>query len=284
MQTRLSNAAREIIIGDGLPTVLIGERLNPTGKPKLAQALRAGDMDFIIQEAQSQLAAGADILDINVVAEGVNEVALLPRVVQIVSAAAGAPLCLDSIDPTALEAGLKVYRGKALINSVNGEERSLSRILPLVKEYKTAVVALTMDENGIPDSADRRLAIAYKITDRAAALGILPEDIIFDCLATMIGVNNRAGVITMETVRCVRQELGSNLTLGASNFSYGLPDRPLLNSTFLTMMIACGINCPIVDAARVRPMVLAADLVLGRDRFALSYIKGYRQNQPGKTA
>jgi len=283
MQTRLSSATREIIIGDERPTVLIGERLNPTGKPRLAAALRAGDMDYVIKEAQEQLATGADVLDVNVVTDQVSEVALLPEVVEVLNKAVTAPLCLDSVDPAALEAGLKVYRGKALVNSVNGEARSLERILPLVKEYHAAVIALTMDENGIPDTAEKRVAIACKITERAAALGIPREDIIFDGLATMIGANSRSGALTMETVRRLRRELGANLTLGASNFSYGLPDRPLLNGTFLAMLMACGVNCPIVDAARVRPTVLAADLVLGRDNFSLRYISGFRQRNQGKT-
>jgi len=188
-----------------------------------------------------------------------------------------APLCLDSTDPEALEAALKVYRGKPLLNSVTGEEHSLARILPLVREYGTAVIGLTQDDEGIPGDAERRVAIAHRVVERAQALGIPREDIIIDCLALAVGADTGSGLVTIETIRRVKAELGVNLTLGASNVSFGLPDRELLNGAFLVMAIAAGVNCPIVDVARVRPIVLAADLLLDRDRRARRYTEAYRQ-------
>jgi len=183
---------------------------------------------------------------------------------------------------TALAAALALHRemvpeGKALINSVNGEKASLERILPLVAEYGAAVIGLCMDDDGIPKTAEARLAVARRIVERAEAQGIAREDIVIDCLALTVGAETQAGMITLEAMRLVRQELGVNLTLGASNISFGLPDRETLNGVFLGMAIAAGLNCPIVDAAKVRPFILAADLALGRDDYAMRYLKAYRK-------
>jgi len=230
-------------------------------------------------EALAQVQAGADIIDINVGMLGVDEVSLLPRAVQAVMDAVDVPLCLDSASPQALAAALKAYKGKPLINSVTGEEHSLEKVLPLVREYGAAVIGLLQDDEGIPNNPERRLAIAGKIVDRAQAVGIPGHDIIIDCLAGTVGADTNAGLVTIETIRRVKAELGLNLTLGASNVSFGLPDRDLLNSAFVAMAIAAGVTCLIVDVARVRPMVLAADLVLGRDRHARRYIEAYRQRQ-----
>jgi len=279
METRVSSATREVIIADGQPTVLIGERINPTGKKKLAEALKAGNLEIVSSEALAQVQAGADIIDINVGVVSVDEVSLLPRVVQAVMGAVDVPLCLDSASPQALAAALKVYKGKPLINSVTGEEHSLEKVLPLVREYGTAVIGLLQDDEGVPSNPERRLAIAHKIIDRAQAVGIPSHDIIIDCLACTVGADTNAGLVTIETIRRVKAELGLNLTLGVSNVSFGLPDRDRLNSAFVAMAIAAGITCLIVDVARVRPMVLAADLVLGRDRHARRYIEAYRQRQ-----
>jgi len=279
METKVSSATKEVIIADGQPTVLIGERINPTGKKKLAEALKAGNLKIVSNEALAQVQAGADIIDINVGMLGVDEVSLLPRAVQAVMDAVDVPLCLDSASPQALAAALKAYKGKPLINSVTGEEHSLEKVLPLVREYGAAVIGLLQDDEGIPNNPERRLAIAGKIVDRAQAVGIPGHDIIIDCLAGTVGADTNAGLVTIETIRRVKAELGLNLTLGASNVSFGLPDRDLLNSAFVAMAIAAGVTCLIVDVARVRPMVLAADLVLGRDRHARRYIEAYRQHQ-----
>jgi len=279
METRVSSASKEVIIGDERPTVLIGERINPTGKKKLTAALQVGDLTTVQEEASSQVNAGADILDVNVGVPGLDEVALLPQVVQAVMDMVDVPLCLDSTNARALEAALKTYKGKPLINSVNGEERSLERILPLVKEYGAAVIGLTMDDNGIPATSDERLAIAHKIVERAVAAGIPREDVVIDCLAMTVGADPRAGMITIQAIHKVKAELGVNITLGASNISFGMPDRDLLNSAFLATAIAAGLTCPVVDVAKVRPAVLAADLALGRGQSAIRYIRAYRQRQ-----
>ncbi|MFQ5827232.1 MAG: dihydropteroate synthase, partial [Dehalococcoidia bacterium] len=264
-------------IGDGQPTVLIGERLNPSGRKKLSEALKAGDLEVVRGEALAQVRAGADVIDVNVCSFGVDEVAMLPQAVRAVMDTVEAPLCLDSADPGALEAALKVYRGKPLLNSVTGEERSLASVLPLVREYGTAVIGLTQDDEGIPNNSERRVTIARRIVERAEALGIPREDIIIDCLALAVGADTRSALVTIETIRRVKAELGVNLTLGASNVSFGLPDRDLLSGAFLAMAIAAGVSCPIVDVARVRPIVLATDLLLDHDRRARRYTEAYRQ-------
>lgn len=277
METRVSSATREVVIGDGQPTVLIGERINPAGKKKLAEALKAGNLEIVRSEALAQVEAGADILDINVSSFGVDEVALLPRAVQAVMDTVDVPLCLDSANPEVLAAALKVYKGKPLINSVTGEERSLENVLPLVKEYGAAVIGLVQDDEGIPGDAERRVAIAGKIVTRAEAAGIPREDVIIDCLALAVGADPKAGQASLETIRRLKSELGVNLTLAVSNISFGLPDRPLLNNAFVAAAITAGVNCLIADVARVRPTVMATDLILGRDERARRYIEAYRQ-------
>jgi len=279
METRISSATKEVIIGDGRPTVLIGERINPSGRKKLSQALIEGNLEIVRSEARAQAEAGADILDVHVGAFGVDEVALLPQAVRAVMDTVDVPLCLDSSNPEALAAALKVYKGKPLINSVTGEERSLAKVLPLVKEYGAAVVGLTQDDEGIPADADRRVAIAHKIVERAGKAGIPPEDVVIDCLAFAVGADTNSGRVTLEAIRRVKAELGVNMTLGGSNISFGLPDRNLINCAFISIVIAAGVTCPIVNVAKVRPSVLAADLVLGDDKRARRYIEAYRQRQ-----
>ena len=283
MITRLSSATKEVLIGDGQPTVLIGERINPTGKKEMSEALTAGNLDIIRKEALSQLQAGADIIDINISAFGVDEVTMLPQAVEAVMDTVDAPLCLDSANPAVLEAALKVYKGKPLINSVTGEEHSLAEILPLVRKYGAAVIGLTQDDDGVPADSERRVAIARKIVERAEAADIPREDIIIDCLSLTVGADTKSGLVTLETIRQVRAELGVNLTLGASNISFGLPDRNLLNNAFLAIVIAAGVNCPIVDVAKVRPIILAADLLLGRDKRGRRYTEAYRKRQSSAT-
>jgi len=279
METRVSSTTKEVLIGDEHPTVLIGERINPAGKKRMSEALKAGNLDIIRKEALEQVQAGADIIDINVSTFGVDDVTRLPQAVQAVMDTVDVPLCIDSTKAEAIEEALKVYKGKPLINSVTGEEHSLREILPLVKEYGTAVIGLTQDDEGIPKDSERRVAIAHKIVERAEAIGIPREDIIIDCIALAVGADTSSGVVVIEAIREVKAKLGVNLTLGASNISFGLPDRELLNSSFLAIAIATGVTCPVVDAAKVRPIVLATDLVLGRDKWARRYTEAYRQRQ-----
>jgi len=279
METRLTGSSREVIISGDRPTVLIGERINPAGKKKLAESLKAGNLDFVRQEAIAQVKAGAEVLDVNVAVFGLDEVPLLPRAVQAITEVTGVPLCIDSANPAALQAALEGYQGKPLINSVSGEERSLERVLPLVKKYRTAVIGLTQDDNGIPKDAKTRISIAEKIVDRAEKMGIPREDIVIDPLALAIGADPNSAVIALETIREIKTRLSVNMTLGASNISFGMPDRLLINCSFLAMTIAAGITCPVVDVAKVRASVLAIDLLLGRDKRARRYIEAFRQRQ-----
>ena len=277
METKVASPSREVIIGDNQPTVLIGERINPTGKKKLTEALKAGDMEIVRKEALAQVEAGADILDVNVGAFGVDEVSLLPKAVKAVMETVDVPLCLDSSNPDAVEAALKVYEGKPLVNSVTCEGRSLKRILPLVKEHGAAVIGMVQDEDGIPKDAERRVRIAHKIVEEVEAAGISRENLVIDCLAFAVGAEPSSGVAVIEAIRRIKAELGVNMTMGGSNVSFGLPDRRLINNAFVAMAVAAGVTCPIVDVAKVRSIILAADLVLGRDQRARRYVEAYRQ-------
>jgi 5-methyltetrahydrofolate--homocysteine methyltransferase len=279
VETKISSAKREVVISESGPTVLIGERINPTGKKKLAGALKAGDFDVVRQEATAQVEAGADILDVNVATPGVDEISALPKAIETIRDTVDVPLCIDINNPAALKEALKAYEGKPIVNSVSGEERSLNEVLPLVKEYGAAVIGLTINDSGIPKEAEKRLEVAHKIIERAESLGVPREDIIIDCLALAVGSDDQAGFVTLEAIRTVKTELGVNQTLGASNISFGLPARPLVNKAFLSLAIEAGVTCPTVDAAQVRATILATDLILGRDRFAQRYIKDYRQRQ-----
>jgi len=279
MRTTVSSATKEVVIGHDLPTVLIGERINPTGKKKLAAALLAGDMERVRQEAISQVKAGADVLDVNVGVPGLDEVVWLPKAVQTVMEVVEVPLCLDSDNPKALAAAMKVYKGKPIINSVNGQKQRLDEILPLVKEHGAAVIGLTMDERGIPKDAATRVAIAHLIAERCEVIGIPRADLIIDCLCLTVATDVLSATITFEAMRRVRDELGVNQTLGASNVSFGLPDRATLNGVFLALAISNGLTCPNVDVAKVRAAVTGADLVLGKDNYAMRYIKAFRARQ-----
>jgi 5-methyltetrahydrofolate--homocysteine methyltransferase len=284
METRLKGTGKEVIIGGNRPTVIIGERINPTGKKKLAEALLAGDLSVVEKEALAQVDAGADVLDVNVGAAGVDEVDLLPKAVKLVLETVDAPLCIDSADDHALRVGLAIHKelnpdGRPLVNSVNGEEASLERVLPLVAEYGAAVIGLCMDDDGIPATAEDRLAVARRIVERAEAAGIAREDVVIDCLSLTVGADSKAAWTTLEAIRMVKEELGVNMALGASNVSFGLPQRETINGAFLAMIITAGVNCPIVDAAKVRPYILSADLLLGRDEYAMRYIKSFRKRR-----
>jgi 5-methyltetrahydrofolate--homocysteine methyltransferase len=279
METKVSGTQKEVIISISRPTVIIGERINPTGRKKLSEGLKAGDLDMVRREALAQVAAGADIIDCNVNAPGVNDIALLPEAVKIVQEAVGNPMCLDSPNKDALEAALKVYQGKPLVNSVSGEEESLKRMLPLVKHYGCAVIGLVQDDEGIPKNAERRIAIAHKIIDRAEKAGIPREDVVIDVLTFAIGAESKSGADVLEAIRRIREELGVNMTMGASNISFGMPDRPVINNAWASMVITAGATALISDAAKVRPAVLATDLCLGRDRFARRYIEDHRKRE-----
>ena len=226
---------------------VIGERINPTGKKRFQQALREGDMDYILSQALAQTDAGADILDVNVGLPDVDEVRLLPETVRALQAVTDAPLQLDSTDPAALEGALRACCGKAIVNSVNGDPETLEAILPLVKKYGAAVVGLTLDQNGIPKTAEERLAIARRILDAALALGIPRRDVYIDCLTLTVSAEQAAAGETLRAVRMVKEELRLKTVLGVSNISFGLPARPLVNQNFLTMAMTCGLDLPILN-------------------------------------
>ncbi len=276
METTLRGKTTTVRISPELPTVIIGERINPTGKKRLAEALQAGDLSLVRELAQAQVEAGAGVLDVNVGAAGVDEVSVLPRAVEAVAEVVDVPICVDTANPEALAAALAVCPGKPLVNSVTGEEAKLAAVLPLVAEYHTAVIGLVMDDDGIPPTPERRLEVARKIRARAAELGIPPEDVIFDPLVLTVGAEPEAGRIALETISLMRAELDANVTAGASNVSFGMPDRHLLNQVFLAMAISCGVNCPIGDPSHLCDVILAADVLLGRDKYGMRYIQACR--------
>jgi len=274
IETRVGSATKTVTIGPSRPLVIIGERINPTGRKMLAQALEAGNLDLVKSEAVKQTAEGAEILDVNVGVSGIDEPEMLRRAVQAAQAVTDVPLCIDSALPEALAAGLEAYQGKALVNSVNGEEHKLARVLPLVKAHGAAVIGLTMDDQGIPTSAEKRLEIARRIVDRAEQAGIPREDIIIDPLAMAISADDQAGWETLRALQLIRDELGVNQTLGLSNISFGLPERTAINAVFLSMAVLSGLTCPIADPTvwEIRRAVLLADMLLGKDEFCMDYL------------
>lgn len=270
---------KEVTISDKGPTVLIGEGINPTGRKKVVNALKESDWEVIKQDVIKQVNAGADALDVNVSMADADEVSLLPQVIKVVMDTVDIPLCIDTSSQAALEAALDVYEGRPIVNSVTGEESSLRTVLPLVKKYDAAVIGLAMDEEGIQNDPEKRAAVARKIVERAESEGIPPENVIIDCLTLTIGTDTKNALITLEAIKKVKQDLGVNMTLGISNISFGMPDRTLLNSSFLSMAIQSGVTCPIADAGTAKPVILATDLLLGRDRMAERYIADYRKRQ-----
>ena len=279
METCLEGTKGKVTISSGGPCVIIGEKINPTGRKRLAAALQSGDLDSIRQLAVSQVQAGADVLDVNVGAPGVDEVVVLPQVVRLIAEAVDVPLCLDSSNRQALAAALLVAPGRPLVNSVTGEEANLANLLPLIKDRGAAVIGLAMDENGIPGDPQTRLAIAGRILERAAKIGIPPEDVIIDPLVLTVGADSQAAAVTLQTIELVRREFGVNINLGASNVSFGLPDRDTINQAFLALAMGAGATCAITDPQRLAGVVRAADLLLGRDAYARRYITLYRSRQ-----
>lgn len=277
MDTILSSLDKVVTIGENYPTILIGERINPTGKGLLLSALQRGDLSIVEKEAIEQVTAGADMLDVNCAGPGIDEMLMLPRAIDLLQKIVQVPLCIDSSDAGAIEAALVTYRGRALINSVNGDERSLKEILPLAKKYGAAVIALPMTARGIPDTANARVKIAEAIVKEACESGLSHQDVVMDCLATSLAVNGNAALTALETIRLIKDKLGLNITVGASNTSFALPERATVHDAFLAIAINAGVTCPIVDVRKTRLTVLAADLISGRDPFAMRYIRGYRE-------
>lgn len=273
MKTILRGTLREVIIDTNGPVVIIGECINPTRRKKLVTILKEGNFDYVLELAEIQIKALADVLDVNVGFPGVDDVKLLPQVVLAIKSGFDVPLCLDSPNPKAIEAALKVAGGKCLINSVNGEEKSMSAYLPLAKEFGAAIIALVMDDEGITNDPEKRLKIAEKILERAVRIGIKEEDVVIDPLAMAVSADPQACLVTLETIKLVHDKLGLNITVGASNISFGLPDRETLNAVNLTLSILYGLTCPIANPEKIASTVRAADLILGRDDFAMRYIE-----------
>lgn len=276
MQTILRSESKEVVIDIERPFVIIGESINPTGNKKLGKALEEGNFDYIVDLAQRQVTAGADILDVNVGVPGLDDVSLLPKVIGIVASVVEVPICIDSANPEALAAGLAVAPGKPLVNSVNGEKAMLESILPLVKEFEAAVIGLTMDDDGIPNEPTKRVAIAGKIIEQAEGIGLARENIVIDPLVMAIGADSKAGAATLETIGRIRKEFGTNINLGASNVSFGLPDRQVINQAFLAMAIHAGATCAITNPLKLTTTIRASDLVRGVDEYASRYISHYR--------
>jgi 5-methyltetrahydrofolate--homocysteine methyltransferase len=285
METVLQSRSRTVTIGPEQPFCIIGERINPTGRKAFAEQLRNDDLSTVVVDAVAQTEAGADMLDVNAGIPLVDEAELLQKMLRTVQANSDLPICIDSSVIEALEAGLSVYEGKALVNSVTGEDDRLEEILPLVAKHGAAVIGLANDETGIPETPQQRLEIAMKIVKAAGDFGIPPEDVVIDPLAMTVGADTDAVTTTLETIRLIRSELGVNMSLGASNVSFGLPQRHALNAAFLPMAMAAGLTSAIMSTAPVVVEgVRAADLLLGHDPWGASWIAAHRARQAREAA
>jgi len=277
-QTMVSSATTEVVLGFDRPFVMIGERINPTGRKLLAAEMKDGDFSRVEADAVAQVEAGAHMLDVNAGIPLADEPALLARAVKLVQSVTDVPLSIDSSIVEALEAGLAVYQGKPLVNSVTGEDEVLERVLPLVARYGAAVVAISNDETGISENPDVRYAVAEKIVHRAADHGIPSSDIVVDPLVMPIGAMGTAGQQAFQLLRRLREELKVNTTCGASNVSFGLPNRHLITGTFLSMAIASGMTSAIMNPlhAEVKSAVMAANVLMGTDRDCSAWIRANR--------
>ena len=278
--TVLRSRSKTVEIGADRPFCIIGERINPTGRKKFAEELRGGDLSTVTHDAVAQVEAGANMLDVNAGIPLVDEAALLANMLQTVQAAVDAPICIDSSVIEALEAGLSVYEGRALVNSVTAEDDRLSEILPLVARHDAAVIGLANDETGIPETPSKRLECARRIVSAAADYGIARDDIVIDPLAITVGADPTAVKTTLQTISLIRDELGVNMCLGASNVSFGLPQRLALNAGFLPMAMAAGLTSAIMSTAPVCvEAVRASDLLLGHDEWGANWIAAHRARQ-----
>jgi len=280
MHTILKSEKKEIVVGIDKPFVIIGEKLNPTGIKKLGQALVERNMDYVKHLARPQVSWGADVLDVNVGHPQIEEAEVMPLVVEAVQSVVDVPLCIDSNEPKILEAGLNAIKGgKPLVNSVNGEEKQLSTVLPIVKDRGAAVIGLTIGDEGIPPTPEGRLAAAAKIIERAAKIGIPVEDIIIDPLVMTVGHDSKAATITLKSIELIKNEFGVNISLGASNVSFGLPDRHSVNAAMLSIAMLTGATCSITDPIKLGSTIRATDLLMGRDANSMRYLKYFRATE-----
>ena len=284
-ETIVSSSTQEIRIGVDHPFVVIGERINPTGRKLLAEEMKAGNLERVEGDAIAQVAAGAQMLDVNAGVPLADEPGILAESIQLVQSVTDVPLCIDSSIIEALEAGLAVYQGKALLNSVTGEEERLEIILPMVKKYGAAVIGISNDDSGISEDINVRYEVAKKIVERAIDHGIPKEDVVIDPLVMPIGAINQAGKQVMALVRRLREELKVNTTCGASNLSFGLPNRHGLNATFLPMAISSGMPCAITNPMdkEIMQAVRGANVIIGQDPECNEWIKNYREPTEGQS-
>ena len=293
MNTLVQSPTKSVLIGPDQPFVIIGERINPTGRKELEAEMLAGDFSRVLRDARAQVAAGAQILDINAGVTSVNphvtEPAIMVKCVELVQSITDTPLCIDSSVVPALIAGLKAAKGRPIVNSVTGEDERLESVLPVVAEYRVPVIGVCNDESGISYDPKVRLAVAKKIVARAESYGIPREDVLLDPLAMPVGAINTAGIDLFTIVRMIREELGCNTVCGASNISFGLPNRHLLDSVFVPMAIAAGMTCAITNPLEksIRQSVYAADVLMGNDESCLRYLTAMREaeqaNRPQAT-
>jgi 5-methyltetrahydrofolate--homocysteine methyltransferase len=284
VETVLESPTKTVIISPSRPFVIIGERINPTGRKRLAAEMAAGDFSRVISDAKAQVAAGAQVLDVNAGVPLTDEAELLAEAVRLVQEVVDVPVCIDSSVVKALQAGLQSAKGKPLVNSVTGEEERLEAVLPLVAEAGAAVIGISNDETGISFDPRERLAVAKKIVERAEQYGIPRQDVLIDPLAMPVGAVQGAGRHLFEIVRLVQEELGCNTVCGASNISFGLPNRQALNATFIAMAIAAGMTCAITNPleSEIKNAILAADVMLGRDDNCMAWITAQRQAAGGE--
>jgi len=285
-ETVVSSQSRDVVIGFERPFVVIGERINPTGRKLLAEEMASGDLSRVQADALAQVAAGAHILDVNAGIPLADEPAILAECIKLLQSITDVPLCIDSSIVAALEAGLEAYQGKALLNSVTGEDERLEQVLPLVKKYGCAVIAISNDDTGISENIDVRFAVAKKIVERAQDYGIPKSDIVVDPLVMPIGAINSSGVQVMELVRRLRKDLKVNTTCGASNLSFGLPNRNGLNAAFLAIAVGSGMTSAITNPLHAEMMqsILGANVVMGHDPECAAWIRRYREREGDGTA
>ena len=283
MKTALKGRTSSVSIDNDGPMTVIGESINPTRRKKLTEAFSERQYDFVLELAESQIQAGADVLDINVGVPEIDEPLVMSEVVTAVSEAFDVPLCLDSPNPATLAAGLSVASGRPLVNSVNGEEKSLTAILPVIKEFGVPVIGLVIDDDGISMDPEKRLAIAGKIINRAGQLGIPIADIVIDPLAMAVSADHTAGAVTLRTIKLIHAEFGVNMTLGASNVRDNRAVFLLINQAFLALAAQMGISSAITNPEKLTSMIRAIDLLLGRDEYSMRYIKHYRATRKAIT-
>jgi 5-methyltetrahydrofolate--homocysteine methyltransferase len=286
MHTVLSSPGKTVIIGHDQPFCIIGERINPTGRKKFQLQLRAGDLSAIEKDVHDQIAGGIDVLDVNMGVPLTDEPALLAKAITLIQSITDTPICIDSSIIEALQAGLETYQGKALVNSVTGEDDRMELVLPLIKKHGAAIIALPNDETGIPATAAERMVITEKIVRAVEKHGIPLEDLVIDPLAMTVGADPEAVKITLETIYLIREKWGLNMTLGASNISFGLPYRHALNAAFLPAAMSHGLTSAVMDART--PMIVesvrAADLLLGLDPWGSNWITRFRAMEAAKAA